>query len=245
MTINFYNCGSPTIQIDKVLSETPLKSITVDIPDNVDVINPVIVVDKTNIPSSANYMICGSPLDRSYFISAMDFTNSKRTIISGHVDVLSTFKAKVKAATFNFISGDSDINEVEDGSYPLGDALEVYNFRFNDWSSDFFQNNNTGQRYLLRVADGKGRPVLYPHISIGDSILYRNLLFTVSGQSAASCSLGDPTVIPLPPSEPYPSVAEGSIIIVEDSTNSAAYEFYEQYIGGGDIRYNIRLLNVD
>lgn len=243
MTVQFYNCGSPTIQIDKTLSETALATVTTDIPDSVDVMNPVLIFDKVSIPTSANYMVCGAPLNRSYFISAMDFTNAKRTIISAHVDVLSTFKAKVKAAVFNFISGDSDINEVEDGSYPLGDALEVSNFRFDNWSSDFFKNSNTGQRYLLRVADGKGRPVSYPHVAIGEQILYTNLLFTINGETATTCYLSDPTVTPLPPSQPYVSVTDGSIIIVSGSSSSAAYEFDVQYIGGGDVRYRIKLID--
>ena len=165
-------------------------------------------------------MVCGAPLNRSYFISAIDHTIAKTAVIAGHCDVLSTFKDKVKAATFNFVKGAPSINEIEDSSYPLGDALTVERFNFSNWDNNFFSNSDDGQRYLLRVADGRAREWDYTiDLQIGDKILYKNLLFTLQGSWNAAY-LSDPQEISLPPETPYPQVADGTIFSITNGSST-------------------------
>ena len=150
MSVSFYINTSPTIKVSKSLGETALKTISVDIPDNVDVVNPVIIIDNTSIPSEANYMVCGAPLNRSYFITAMDYTNAKRVIIAGHVDVLSTYHGFLENTTLNYIRGAGNPTEMDDVSYPISDYLIEQYFPMTTWN-DIFSNSNSGRRYLLRT----------------------------------------------------------------------------------------------
>ena len=234
MEVNFYVNKSPTIKVDKTLELVGTGTVDCDIMGDIDLINPVIIVAHgQNVPAAANYMVCGAPLNRSYFISAIDHTIAKTAVIAGHCDVLSTFKDKIKAATFNFIKGAPSINEIEDSSYPLGDVLTVERFNFSNWDNSFFSNSDDGQRYLLRVADGRAREWDYTiDLQIGNQILYKNLLFTLQGSWNAAY-LSDPQEISLPPATPYPQVADGTVFSITNgsSTNvlSQDYKFNVHY----------------
>lgn len=231
MQVIFYNCGDPTIKIDKTLGD-PVGSTNVSPNPTgpVNVVNPVLVVDKDQVPASTNY--CHIPAyGRYYFITSIDWTVAKTAVISCHCDVLSTFGDKVKGATLNYISGAADVNEIEDGSYPIGDYLQRERFNFEGWNSGYFTDNSDGKRYLLRVADGaETQKLTYAQVPINSQILYKNLLFTVSGQDVRSCYLSDPTEIPLPPATAYPSVADGAEFLVTQTsgqnTISALYTFH-------------------
>lgn len=234
MEVNFYVNKSPTIKVEKTLERVGTGKVDCDIMGDIDLINPVIIVAHgQNVPATANYMVCGAPLNRSYFISAIDHTIAKTAVIAGHCDVLSTFKDKIKAATFNFVKGAPSINEIEDSSYPLGDALTVERFNFSNWDNGFFSGNDDGRRYLLRVADGRAREWDYTiDLQIGDQILYKNLLFTLQGSWNAAY-LSDPQEIPLPPATAYPQVADGTVFSITNgsTTNvlSQDYKFNAHY----------------
>lgn len=233
MEVNFYINKSPTIKVEKDLERVGTGAVDCDIMGDIDLINPVIIVaHNQNVPATANYMVCGAPLNRSYFISAIDHTIAKTAVIAGHCDVLSSFKEKIKAATFNFVKGASSINEIEDSSYPLGDALTVERFNFSNWDNGFFSGNDDGRRYLLRVADGRARQWDYTiDLQIGDQILYKNLLFTLQGSWNAAY-LSDPQEIPLPPTTPYPQVADGTIFsITNGSTTNILSQDYQFMVG--------------
>ena len=250
MEVNFYVNKSPTIKVDKTLERVGTGAVDCDIWGDIDLINPVIIVAHgQNVPATANYMVCGAPLNRSYFISAIDHTIARTAVIAGHCDVLSTFKDKIKAATFNFVKGAPSINEIEDSSYPLGDALTVERFNFSNWDNNFFSNSDDGQRYLLRVADGRAREWDYTiDLQIGDKILYKNLLFTLQGSWNAAY-LSDPQEIPLPPETPYPQVADGTIFSITNGSTttilSQDYQFKEgrTYFGVTTPVYYIQSVN--
>ena len=234
MEVIFYVNKSPTIKVDKTLERVGEDAVDCDIMGDIDLINPVIIVAHgQNVPATANYMVCGAPLNRSYFISAIDHTVARTAVIAGHCDVLSTFKDKIKTATFNFVKGAPSINEIEDSSYPLGDALIVERFNFSNWDNNFFSGNDDGRRYLLRVADGRAREWDYTiDLQIGDKILYKNLLFTLQGSWNAAY-LSDPQEIPLPPETPYPQVADGTVFSITNGSSTAAlsqdYKFNVHY----------------
>lgn len=153
MEVSFYINTSPTIKVSKTLGNA-VKTINVDIPDNVDVVNPVLIIDDSNngdiLSSEVNYMICGAPLSRKYFITAMDYTNAKRVIVAGHVDVLSTYSSLIEGTTLNYVRGSGDPTEMDDVSYPISDYMVEQYFPMTTWE-DIFSNAGTGKRYLLRT----------------------------------------------------------------------------------------------
>ena len=154
MEVKFYVNKSPTIKVSKDLGEAAVKTIYVDIPDSVDVVNPVLIIDDSQnqgiLPSEVNYMVCGEPLNRKYFITAMDYTNAKRVIVAGHVDVLSTYGSLLETTTLNYVRGAGDPTEMDDASYPISDYMVEQYFPMTTWD-DIFSNEGTGKRYLLRT----------------------------------------------------------------------------------------------
>lgn len=126
MNVSFYVNKSPTIKVNKDLGEA-VKIVNIDIPDNVNVINPALIIDDSHnegiLPSEVNYMECGAPLSRSYFITAMDYTVAKRVIVAGHVDVLSTYSDRLTTTTLNYVRGSGDPTEMDDASYPISDYM--------------------------------------------------------------------------------------------------------------------------
>ena len=154
MEVSFYINTSPTIKVSKSLGESAVKTVTVDIPDNVDVVNPVLIIDDTKntgiLPSEVNYMICGAPLSRKYFITAMDYTNAKRVIVAGHVDVLSTYGGFLDNTPLNYVRGAGELTEMDDASYPISDYMVEQYFPMDTWN-DIFSNSGSGERYLLRT----------------------------------------------------------------------------------------------
>lgn len=157
MQVTFYNMTSPTIKITKTLG-SPLG--TCDASPNptgpVDVVNPVLVVDADKVPSNANYMEVGAPLNRKYFIVAVEYTVANTAIITGHSDVLSNF---APTGTMNFIRGAGSLTEMDDASYPISDYMVEEYFPMTTWN-DIFSNKGSGRQYLLRTVCST--PKTYP-----------------------------------------------------------------------------------
>lgn len=227
MEISFYNMTSPAIKIAKTLGDAlSTCEATPDPTGPINIVDPVVVVDKSKIPSNANYAKIDE-LGRYYFITGIDWTIAKTAIVYLHSDVLSNFAGQL--GTMNFVRGAAAVGEIEDGSYPLGDYLKVERFSFSNWSSNFFTNSSDDNRYLLRVADGASRPITRPMVQLGAKMLYKDQLFTVLGDNVISAYLSDPTTITLPPSEPYTLAADGSIIGVQHTVGETTQVAYYQF----------------
>ena len=170
MNVSFYINKSPTIKVNKDLGEA-VKTVNVDIPDNVDVVNPVLIIDdsynESILPSEVNYMVCGEPLSRKYFITAMDYTNAKRVIVAGHVDVLSTYSDRLTTTTLNYVRGAGDPTEMDDASYPISDYLIQQYFPMTTWD-DIFTAGGSGRQYLLRTVSGNAEEPIYVDLSVGN-----------------------------------------------------------------------------
>lgn len=174
MEVTFYNMTSPTIKVNKTLGNPLGTCDTIPNPTGpVDVVNPVIIVDADKVPSNANYMVIGAPLNRKYFISAISYDIANTATIAGHSDVISNF---APTGNLNFISGDKDFNMVEDASYPLTDlfVVPIIHYPFNNWNGNF-TNNGVGKRYIVRTVTSKVRQAYVREVSIGDSLLYLGL----------------------------------------------------------------------
>ena len=153
MEVSFYINKSPTIKVNKDLGEA-VKKVSIDIPDSVDVVNPVLIIDDSHnegiFPSEVNYMVCGAPLNRKYFITSMDYTNARRVIVAGHVDVLSTYSDRLTTTTLNYVRGAGDPTEMDDASYPISDYMIEEHFPMTTWT-DIFSAEGSGRQYLLRT----------------------------------------------------------------------------------------------
>lgn len=245
MEVQFYKNSSPTIKLSKTLAQVGSPR-TCDIIGAVDVVNPTIIVEGT-VDSSVNYMTVGAPLNRSYFITAIDYSIAGQVIISAHCDVLSTFHSFVENTKLNFTRGAARIGEIEDGSYPIADTLKVVRYPFTDWDSTFFTNSSEGQRYLLRIADGRGKTYdTLRDLEIGDQIIYKNLAFTLMG-TYNGAYLSAPTEIVLPEPAGYYRVSDGThfniVATISDVYYAQEYEFQERVPYGGTPEYYLLSIN--
>ena len=170
MEVSFYVNKSPTIKVNKDLGEV-VKKVSIDIPDNVDVVNPVLIIDDSNnkgiLSSEVNYMVCGEPLSRSYFITAMDYTNARRVIVAGHVDVLSTYSERLTKTILNYVRGSGDPTEMDDVSYPISDYMVQQYFPMTTWT-DIFSAGGSDRQYLLRTVCGNAEEPIYVELNAGN-----------------------------------------------------------------------------
>lgn len=190
MDVSFYINTSPTIKVSKTLGEAAVKTISVDIPDNVDVVNPVLIIDDSHnngiLPSEVNYMVCGAPLSRKYFITAMDYTNAKRVIVAGHVDVLSTYSSLLETTTLNYVRGAGDPTEMDDVSYPISDYMIEQYFPMTTWD-DIFDAGGDRRRYLLRTVSAEPDALVYKDLTNGNVFWDSNRTTTIEGVTYYYC----------------------------------------------------------
>lgn len=181
MQASFYIITEPTNKVNKTLG-TAIKTCgaTPQPTGSVDVVNPVLIIDGP-LNSAANYCHISGPLNRYYFITALDYTIANKVVVSLHVDVLMTYKGFLKATTLNYVSGAEDINEVADSSYPLGDYIKTETFKIADWDNSVFTNNDGGRRYILRVAAGKVQSGTAVNITVGGYVVYGKWKYDVIG----------------------------------------------------------------
>ena len=249
MVLTFYNTDSPSIKLNKDLGSPVGSTNAAPNPTGeVDVINPVFILNY-NVPASANYVVAGAPLNRSYFITDISYTIAKTCVVTCHVDVLGTNANKINNATLNFIRGAEDINEIEDTSYPVADTLKpTLHYSFSNWASSFFTNSDSGRRYLLRVADGRSASWQQGlrELQIGDQIVYKNLGFTLLG-TYNGAYLSEPTEIPLPEPAGYYRVADGSQFTIYTESGgtylSQDYQFQERESYGAPAQYYLLTVN--
>lgn len=185
MNVQFYINTSPTIKVSKSLTAVGTQR-TCDIMGNIDVVNPVIIV-KGTVDSSVNYMIIGEPLNRRYFVTAMDYTTAGKVIIAGHCDVLSTYHGFLENTTLNYVRGAGDLTEMDDSSYPVSDYLVEQYFPMSDWI-DIFTNLGSGRQYLLRTICGHAQ--ISPTITISDistGVIWCGRLYDDGGTTKYRC----------------------------------------------------------
>lgn len=92
MTVTFYKNLSDKRALSKNL--TQLESVSAIIKDDCDILSPTLEVHSFSGLANANYMYI-SDWKRYYFIDRITVSRGQRGIISGHVDVLSTYKSGI------------------------------------------------------------------------------------------------------------------------------------------------------
>lgn len=155
MNVKFYNMSSPTIKISKTKTLVGEAPATPNPTGPINIVDPVLVIDKDRIPANANYMEIPT-YGRSYFITSIDWTTANTAIVAGHSDVLSNF---APSGTMNFVRGAGSLTEMDDMSYPISDYMVEEYFPMTTWT-DIFSNKGSGRQYLLRTVCST--PKTYP-----------------------------------------------------------------------------------
>ena len=89
MTITLYRNTSPVNAVRKKLTMVRTFSNVTTI-DNLDILNPVVIVDYSVAIPTTNYMFI-SDFHRYYFIDNIELLSGQRVKITAHVDVLYTY----------------------------------------------------------------------------------------------------------------------------------------------------------
>lgn len=93
MTINLYKIKDDKNRLTKNLPDT-YTTLTGNVRDAVDLLDPVILVNSGTTVYDFNYMYIPD-FKRYYFITGITGINSGITQIQGHVDVLMSFKSEI------------------------------------------------------------------------------------------------------------------------------------------------------
>lgn len=178
--ILIYSNTAEENKLDKSNNLTLLQTIECDPYGEMNMMGPSFILD-SNVDVTGNYAYV-EKFGRYYFIDDIVFSPAKIRILMLKEDVLYTWRGRVADVTFNFIRGGDKISETEDPNYPLADVLEKEHFDFANWDSSFFTNSDAGQRYMLRVADGKAKEWdVVATIEIGTVLCYADKQMEVAG----------------------------------------------------------------
>ena len=132
MNITLYNNSSPKIQIGKNL--TVVKSMTGELREECDMINPSILIENAGV-ISANYAYIPE-FGRYYFITKITSVRKDLWRVDMHVDVRETYKNQIKANTavvarssgyYNLYLPDSKMPLTQDNfniTYTLGSQFD-------------------------------------------------------------------------------------------------------------------------
>lgn len=96
MDIILYNTTDDSRKLNKSL--TAIKTITVRLKDDTDIMHPVIDLDAANLPPTANYCYIAA-FNRYYYINQQGIKIGRDLTLTLSVDVLMSFKTQILAST--------------------------------------------------------------------------------------------------------------------------------------------------
>lgn len=96
MDIILYSNSSDPRKLNKTI--TAIKTISVRLKDDTDVMRPVIELDSANLPPAANYCYI-EKFSRYYFINKQGISIGRDLLITLEVDVLMSFKGFINNST--------------------------------------------------------------------------------------------------------------------------------------------------
>lgn len=152
MTIKLYNNKSPNNSIAKNI--TLLYTYTnVAIHHSYDLYNVEIIIDNPLNIRDCNYLLI-EPINRYYYIDSMDFAN-QRVTITGHVDVLQTYRTEIEKCKIVVARNENEYNNyINDSEMPLESRVMNQRIEFKDNSGNVFQALNKSMEYIMIVAGG-------------------------------------------------------------------------------------------
>ena len=182
MNVKFYNMTSPTIKINKSKTLVGEAPATPDPTGPIDIVDPILIIDKDRVPANANYMEIPE-FGRSYFIVAIDWTIANTATVAGHSDVLSNF---APTGTMNFVRGAGTLTEMDDASYPISDYMVEEYFPMTTWT-DIFDAGGDGRRYLLRTVCSSADSLVYKDLDNGNVFWDSNRTINIEGTTYYYC----------------------------------------------------------
>ena len=96
MDIILYNTKDDNRKLNKTLTE--IKTITVRLKDDTDIMHPVIELDGANLPPTANYCYIAA-FGRYYYINQQDIKIGRDLVLTLSVDVLMSWKSLILNST--------------------------------------------------------------------------------------------------------------------------------------------------
>lgn len=96
MDIILYSTKDDNRKLNKTLTE--IKTITVRLKDDTDIIHPVIELDGANLPPTANYCYIAA-FGRYYYINQQDIKIGRDLVLTLSVDVLMSWKSLILNST--------------------------------------------------------------------------------------------------------------------------------------------------
>ena len=96
MNIILYNTKDDNRKLNKTLTE--IKTITVRLKDDTDIMHPVIELDGANLPPTANYCYIAA-FGRYYYINQQDIKIGRDLVLTLSVDVLMSWKSSILNST--------------------------------------------------------------------------------------------------------------------------------------------------
>lgn len=151
MDIKLYTTGSPTIKVDKVLSDEKVYSNVVFYDDSALTLDsPSVIlqdIDSPDVVSSYNYMYIPQ-LKRYYFITDIRYLRGKRVQITGRVDVLKTYATDIKNSTQLVTRQQNKKNLLlNDSEYPIKKKTQIV---VENFGGSFTENGN----FILTTVGG-------------------------------------------------------------------------------------------
>lgn len=150
-----YNCSDDPRTLHKTLpAGVPVDSITPT--ESCDILNPIFILSYKPAYTTCNYIIVGSPFNRSYFITDMKIDIGKKIVISCAVDVLRSYESEIgniKTTIYRNEDFKTCAPYVADPEYQVKSGFQYYYETFKDEegkTNSFTGANSENQyRYIL------------------------------------------------------------------------------------------------
>lgn len=135
VTVNLCRTSSEKRQLDKDIST--VKSVSGSLRNESDVVNPSILVEAgADDIATCNYMTIPA-FGRNYYITEIKAISNELALVSGHVDVLTTYKSQIRQNQAILGRSQSNWNlYLNDGSFKVTNKTQVICKKFSGKFSD-------------------------------------------------------------------------------------------------------------
>lgn len=129
MKIQFYKMSNVNNKINKRVPDTPALTLEGTVKDNCNIMDPVILVEKSGVPDY-NYVFIPE-FNRYYFMSPATAVTNNTWEIKLHVDVLFTYRQQIMTAPCIVAKSASSYNlYLNDNNYKCYQNPHIFSERF-------------------------------------------------------------------------------------------------------------------